>query len=239
MQDLYGTQAGARIELPIAGRRVPFRVAGVYRDYGRSTGSIVVERALYRRLSGDERIGEASLWLASGHSAAELVARVRAVLPAAAAPEVLETDEVRAISLRIFDRAFLVTYALEAVAVAIGLLGVAFAASSTALARRAEFAMLRHVGLLRRQVLGMLAGEGLLTSLLGVAYGLALGGALSLVLVYVINRQSFGWSVDLAIPWAQLALLAVALVLAAAATATLAGRAAMSADALRAVREDW
>ena len=98
----------------------------------------------------------------------------------------------------------------------IGLAGVSFAASSTALARRAEFGMLRHVGMLRRQVVGMLAGEGILMSLFGVAYGLALGAVLSLVLVYVINRQSFNWSIDLAVPYWQLGVISVVLVAAAA-----------------------
>ncbi len=142
-------------------------------------------------------------------------------------------------SLRIFDRAFAVTYALEAIAVVIGLVGVSFASSSTTLARRGEFGMLRHLGLQRRQVLAMLASEGLLMSLLGVIYGLALGLVLSVVLVYVVNRQSFSWSVDLAVPWLQIAAFSVSLGLAAAVTATLSGRGAMSVDALRAVREDW
>ena len=99
--------------------------------------------------------------------------------------------------------------------------------------------MLRHLGMLRRQVLAMLAGEGLLTSLIGVLYGLALGGLLSLVLVYVINRQSFNWSVELAVPGLQLALISAVLVVAAALTATVSGRAAMSGETVRAVREDW
>jgi putative ABC transport system permease protein len=116
---------------------------------------------------------------------------------------------------------------------------VSFAASSTALARRAEFGMLRHIGMLRRQIVGMLASEGILTSAFGVAYGLALGTALSLVLVYVINRQSFNWSIDLAVPAWQLALLSLTLIFAAAITAIWSGRAAMNQDAVQAVREDW
>jgi putative ABC transport system permease protein len=76
-------------------------------------------------------------------------------------------------------------------------------------------------------------------SAFGVAYGLALGTALSLVLVYVINRQSFNWSIDLAIPAWELAVLSVTLIAAAAITAVWSGRAAMSQDAVRAVREDW
>ena len=139
--------------------------------------------------------------------------------------------------MQIFDRAFLITYALEAIAVIIGLTGVSFAASSTALARRAEFGMLRHIGMRRSQVIGMLASEGVVTSLLGVLYGLILGAALSLVLVFVVNRQSFNWSIDLAVPVWQLCVLSIALVAAAAFTAIWSGRAAMSQDAVRAVRE--
>jgi putative ABC transport system permease protein len=79
----------------------------------------------------------------------------------------------------------------------------------------------------------------MLLSLFGVTYGLGLGAVLSLVLVYVINRQSFNWSIDLAVPWWQLAALSAVLVLAAALTAVWSGRAALGADAVRAVREDW
>jgi putative ABC transport system permease protein len=93
--------------------------------------------------------------------------------------------------------------------------------------------------MLRRQIIGMLAHEGLLTSTFGVIYGLALGVILSLVLVYVVNRQSFNWSIDLAVPAWQLALLSVMLIGAAALTAVWSGRAALSQDAVRAVREDW
>jgi putative ABC transport system permease protein len=119
------------------------------------------------------------------------------------------------------------------------LAGISFAASSTALARRAEFGVLRHIGMLRRQVIELLASEGILTSLFGVLYGLLLGFMLSLVLVYVVNRQSFNWSIDLAIPGWQLAALSLLLVAAAALTAILSGRAATGFSAVQSVREDW
>ena len=93
--------------------------------------------------------------------------------------------------------------------------------------------------MLRRQVVGMLAGEGVLMSSLGVLYGLILGGALSLVLVHVVNRQYFNWSIDFAVPLRQLGALAVTLIAAAALTAVWSGRGAMTQDAVRAVREDW
>ena len=199
----------------------------------------LISRAAYLAATGDDSANEASLWLIPGANAARIEAAVRARFARGDSLEILTSTALRERSLRIFDRAFAITYALEAIAVLIGLTGVSFAASSTALARRAEFGMLRHIGMLRRQVVGMLASEGVLMSAFGAAYGLALGTALSLVLVYVINRQSFNWSIDLAIPAWELALLSVTLIAAAALTAIWSGRAAMSQDAVQAVREDW
>jgi len=164
---------------------------------------------------------------------------VRAVFARGDSIEILTSTALRERSLQIFDRAFAITYALEVIAVLIGLTGVSFAASSTALARRAEFGMLRHIGMRRRQVIGMLASEGVMMSVFGVIYGLILGAALSLVLVYVVNRQSFNWSIDLAVPAWQLLALGCGLIAAAAITAIWSGRAATNQEAVRAVREDW
>ncbi|HME39762.1 MAG TPA: FtsX-like permease family protein [Steroidobacteraceae bacterium] len=239
LQDLYGYRVGDQIDLPLAGRRQQFRVAGIWRDYVRTFGAVVISRQAYTAATGDDNANEGSLWLKSGADAVRAEAALRACFARGDSLEISTSTALRERSLRIFDRAFAITYALEAIAVVIGLTGVSFAASSTALARRAEFGMLRHIGMQRRQVVGMLASEGVLMSAFGVAYGLVLGTALSLVLVYVINRQSFNWSIDLAIPAWQLAMLSAALIAAAAVTAIWSGRAAMSRDAVQAVREDW
>ncbi len=239
MQDLYGYQLGTRIDLPLADRTQRFTVAGIWRDYARLSGSIVISRRAYRAATGDDSANEGSVWLKKGANPAVTESAIRANFARGDAVEVLTSTELRERSLQIFDRAFSITYALEAIAVIIGLTGVSFAASSTALARRAEFGMLRHIGMLRGQIVGMLASEGVLMSAFGVAYGLALGGALSLVLVYVINRQSFNWSIDLAVPFWQLAILSLTLIAAAAVTAIWSGRGATGREAVHAVREDW
>jgi putative ABC transport system permease protein len=239
LQDLYGYKLGQQIDLPLAGRTQRFTVAGIWRDYARTSGSLVISRPTYVAATGDGNANEGSIWLNTGANAELTETTLRARFARGDSVEILTSTALRERSLQIFDRAFAITYALEAIAVIIGLTGVSFAASSTALARRAEFGMLRHIGMLRRQIVGMLATEGILTSAFGVVYGLALGTALSLVLVYVINRQSFNWSIDLAIPVWQLATLSVTLIAAAAITAIWSGRAAMSQDAVQAVREDW
>ncbi len=239
MLDLYGAKLGDRLDLPLAGRLRSFVVAGVWRDYARSGGAVAITRADYLEATGDQTANEGSLWLSAHADPAVVVSALRAAVPAGAALDILTSGELRRRSLAIFDRAFAITYALEAVAVLIGLAGISLAAGSTALARRAEFGMLRHIGMLRRQILGMLASEGVLLSLCGVVYGLSLGAALSLVLVYVVNRQSFNWSIDLAVPLPRLLTLGGVLIGAAALTAVIGGRAALGPDAVRAVREDW
>ncbi|MGH8711050.1 MAG: ABC transporter permease, partial [Burkholderiales bacterium] len=108
-----------------------------------------------------------------------------------------------------------------------------------ALARRREFGVLRHVGMARRDIGIMLGYEGMIVSLLGVGFGIACGWVVSLILIHVINRQSFHWSMDLHVPWLPLAELGIVLIAAAAITAVWSGRAAMKEDVVRAVREDW
>jgi putative ABC transport system permease protein len=95
------------------------------------------------------------------------------------------------------------------------------------------------VGVLRWQIMGMLATEGALLGAVGVVAGLGLGIALSQVLIHVVNPQSFHWTMETRLPLGLFASLAVTLVAACAITAVLAGHRALSADAVRAVREDW
>lgn len=238
MKDLYGWRPGQRVELPIAGHAAPVRVAGVWRDYARQTGAVMINLTDYRRLSDDRLANDAAITLAPGHGAADVAARVAAT----AAPGTLQIaypGEIRAISLRIFDRTFAVTYLLEAAAVAIGLAGVAASFAALAAARRKEFGMLRHLGVTRSQIAWMLAQEGALAAGAGVLGGLAVGGATGLVLIEVVNRQSFHWSMDLHVPWVSLAVFAGVLIALAALGAVVAGRAAMRQEAVLAVREDW
>ncbi|HSO06366.1 MAG TPA: FtsX-like permease family protein, partial [Pelomicrobium sp.] len=140
--DLYGWQPGSRIELPFGGRRHAFEVLGVWRDYARQSGAVVIDLARYRELTGDRDAGSASVWLDAGASPDAVAQRLRARLPAEATFDLAQPAEIRAVSLSIFDRTFAVTYALEAVAVLIGLFGISAAAGARVLARRAEFGML-------------------------------------------------------------------------------------------------
>jgi putative ABC transport system permease protein len=239
VRDLYGFAPGQQVMLPLAGRDVRFTVAGVWRDYARQQGAVLMDRALYLALTGDRDANEAAIWLVPGVTADDLRRQLEARVAAADRITVATAGELRQISLKIFDRTFAVTYALEAAAIAIGLAGLASSFGALALARRREFGMLRHLGMTRRQIGAMLATEGLAVSGIGLCTGLALGAVISLILIHVVNRQSFHWSMDLAVPWAALAAFSFALLALALLTTLVAAREAMSEDAVRVVRDDW
>jgi len=238
MVDLYGLSAGKRVELPLNGRSVPFVVAGVFRDYARQHGAVLIDRADYIGLTGDRRVNDGALWLAPGAEPAAVIAALRA-LPGGADLDIADPGEIRRLSLSIFDRSFAVIYAMEAVVVLVGLFGLSSSLGAVVLARRREFGMLRHLGLTRRQIAAMLAAEGGLLAALGAAAGLAAGAVISLVLVFVINRQSFNWGMEMHFPVLLLLTLTATLVLLSVITAVLSGREAMSLGPVRAVREDW
>ncbi len=236
--DLYGFSPGEKLRLPLNNKTHEFVVAGVFRDYARQHGAIQIDRADYVALTGDRRVNDAALWLAPGATPAAAMDAIRA-LPGSGELDMAAPGEIRELSLRIFDRSFAVTYAMEAVAVLVGLIGLSSSLGAIVLARRREFGVLRHLGLTRRQIGAMLAAEGGLLALLGAGAGLAAGAAIAVVLVHVVNRQSFNWSMELHLPFALIGALIALLVGLSILTAILAGREAMGMGPVRAVREDW
>jgi len=238
MLDIYHYRLGQQLMLPLAGRSYPVLVAGIWRDYARQSGAIQLRLADYQRLSGDNQVSDAALSLQRGVDPETVIAALRK-LSFGAALEFSQPGEIRATTLKIFDRSFAITYLLEIVAIVIGLFGVAATFSAQTLARAREFGMLRHVGVSRRQILAMLALEGGLLTTLGMTVGFLLGWLISLILVFVVNPQSFHWTMDLHMPWFGLAIVALLLLVSAGATAVLAGLRAVSVDVLQAVREDW
>ena len=234
-------------------------VRGIWRDYARQQGALLMTRRDWLRLTGDDRISGLAVWLddartggdarGAAHAATgtpanaadrdAVVARIKAAVPPDTPTEVATAGELRTTSLRIFDRSFAVTRWLQGVALAIGLAGIAASFSAQVLARRREFGTLQHLGFTRRQVLTLVASEGALWSAVGAVLGVALGLAVSVVLVKVVNPQSFHWTMQMSVPPGTLLVLGLGVVLAGAFTAWGSGHAAASRDVVRAVKEDW
>ncbi|WP_374146140.1 FtsX-like permease family protein [Sphingomonas sp. 28-63-12] len=239
-QRLYGWNSGDVITLPIAGN-TRFTVAGVWRDYGRQAGAVVISDQDYLRLTGDSSSDDLSVKVMQGQEPVLVGRSILARLPPMlrAQTEMTQPTTLRRFALTLFDRSFAVTYLLEAVAIIVGLAGVAATMSAQTIAREREFGMLRHLGVTRRQLTQMLAIEGAILGVTGALAGIGLGLILSQVLIHVINPQSFNWTMSTRIPVGTLLGVAAALTGAAAITAVCAGRRATAQSAIQSVREDW
>ena len=226
-----------------------FYIASIWRDYVRQFGAVALDWQDYLALTGDAgnaaQISEVAIWPRpdGALTPADLQAAIEQAITTPGQPavalEFVSSTSLRERSLRIFDRSFAVTYWLQAVAIGIGLFGIAASFSAQVLARRKEFGLLAHLGLTRRNVLSVVAAEGLAWTTLGAMAGTLLGLGVSVILVHVVNPQSFHWTMELRLPALRLLSLAAAVILAGVVTAWLAGRKAASADAVLAVKEDW
>jgi putative ABC transport system permease protein len=237
--DLLGWRVGEVRKILLAGREASAFARGVWRDYEHPAGALVMEHGTYTQLTGDDAVNTVWLWLDDKASLQRVQAAVRQVIPAGAEYDVRTPGDLRRLSLAAFDRTFAVTYLLELVAILIGVSGIAAGTSAQVLARRGELGALRHLGFTRTQIGAMLALEGAALGAIGVIVGLVAGSLVSLILIYVVNRQSFHWSMDVSAPLGLLAVLSGALIASSAAIAVLAGRRAMSGDVVSAVKEDW
>ena len=255
MVDLYGAAVGqpfaalqSAFTADTAGAHACFFVAGVWRDYAHQFGSIAIDLGDLAQLQAAPPITDLALWLTPHADPDRVQAALRTLADqytgggkngGARMLDFGDSSLIRTRTLEIFDRSFAVTYWLQAVAIGIGLFGVATSFSAQVLARRKEFGLLVHLGLTRGQIVQLLATEAALWTALGSAAGVGLGLVVSEVLVHVVNPQSFHWTMDLYIPWLRLGALAGAVVVAGTVTAWLAGRNSSSGDVVRAVRQDW
>ena len=211
--------AGGTIRLMTPAGEQRFPVIGVFYDYATDGGKVVMDRALYRRFWADDT---ATVFAVYGRPGADMDA-VRRQIAETVGREgrllVISNGELKKEILAIFDRTFAVTYALEFIAVVIALLGIVNTLLTSVLERQRELATLRAIGASKRQIGMLVLWESSYLGLLGAAMGVVGGVLLSVLLVEVINKQSFGWTIQLTLPATML----VEAVLLAFATAVVAG----------------
>jgi putative ABC transport system permease protein len=199
----HHVKAGDTITLPLGGRVIKFRVADIFYDYGNERGYILLDRAAMLHYLPDPAPTNLAVYLQPG---SDLDSVRNAIKRVAAHNNVLifSNREIRREGVRIFDQTFAITYALEAVAVIVAVMGIAGALMSIVIDRRREFGVLRILGATSAQLRKLILVEAGLIGILANIAGLALGIVLSLVLIFVINKQSFGWTIQFHWPVAVL-----------------------------------
>ncbi len=213
----HHTKVGARIELPLGAQRVAFQVIGIFYDYGHEAGYIVLDRKILLRYLPDPAPSNLAVYLNSGTDFNRMRSAVEKALGSSNVV-VLSNREIRREGMRVFDQTFAITYALEAVSILVAVGGIAGALISIVIDRRREFGVLRVLGATDAQVRKLILVEAGLIGLLAMVVGLVLGFVLSLVLVFVINKQSFGWTIQfhwpVAVLFASMSVVYVATILA-------------------------
>ena len=195
---------GSLVQIALGGQQVPLRVAGIYYDYSSERGFVLIDQATLARYLPDQPVTNLALYLAPG-TPVENVRKAVADRTAQYAIDIAPNETLRAGAVEIFDRTFAVTYALEAVAILVAMLGAANSLLALVLERREELRLLRFLGAATQQIRNMILVEAGLIGMLANVLGLSLGFALSYVLIYVINEQSFGWTIQFHPPFALLA----------------------------------
>lgn len=196
----FGLGPGGTFTLDTPSGMTSFTIAGVYNDYSSDAGYVLMDLATFRRLYHDPSITSVAVYARPGADLAALrTAIVRSVNPLKIDTET--TRELRTLVITIFDRTFAITYALYVISITIAVLGVVSTLFALVLERRREIGLLRYLGLRTRDVRRMVYFEAAFIGLLGGVIGVAVGVLLALLLIFVINRQAFGWLIELHMPW--------------------------------------
>ncbi len=195
---------GSKISITTPAGPVAVSVEGVFYDYATDGGKMVMDRTWYQRQWHDDRVTVFSIYLAAAADPEQvrqsIVTHVVGLDGVTVPPLVIRNHELRKEILEIFDRSFILTYVLEAIAVLVAILGIVNTLVTAVLERQREFATLRAIGAGTRQVERLVLWEAAYLGLIGAVLGVVGGLLLALVLIHVINKQSFGWTIQMTVP---------------------------------------
>jgi putative ABC transport system permease protein len=180
-----------------------FSVAGVYREYGNDRGEVLMDLGGYRRWWQDDSLGALGIYLAPGVAPAQVVAALRAAARGRQALLIRSNADLRALSMSIFERTFLITRVLYWLAAGVAAVGVLSALLAWELERSRELALLRTLGLTPRGAALLIVAQTAFMGLAALLAAVPAGLLTALVLVDVINRRAFGWQIDLHLTPAQ------------------------------------
>jgi putative ABC transport system permease protein len=196
----YRKAPGDLVMLPTPQGFAQFRIAAVYYDYSSDRGVLIMDRPLLVRYFGPQAPTSLNVYVKKGADPEAVRSDILAALGGRYRLLFYTNSLLREEVLRVFDSTFSITYALEIIAIFIAILGVASTLVSLMLERRREFAILRLIGAERRQIRKMVVIEAGFMGLISQGIGIAVGLLLSLILIYVINVQSFGWTIQFHLP---------------------------------------
>jgi putative ABC transport system permease protein len=180
-----------------------FQISGVYYDYNAQGGAVVLDLKTVEKYWGPGSINSVALYLEPGVDTGVMVDALKAEFETSAM-DIRSNKRLRDEAMMIFDQTFAVTRLLQGISLLIAVCGIALMLLVLAREQVSELALYRAIGATRQQVFGLFVGKGLGMGLLGLVMGIAGGIALAMVLIFVINRAYFGWTIQVYWPWGAL-----------------------------------
>jgi len=243
MVDLYDWRPGRIQTLPALNEQQGSQkvwVAGIFRDYGRQHGALVIDLASYQKMSGNQQYSGIALWLVNQANPATVLNALRTAIPQFRDQEFINRSDLRALSIKIFDRSFALTYALEITALLVAIFATATGFAGQALLRQKEYALVYYLGQSTAQRTAWITTESGLLLGLAVIWGTLLGLLISQILIHRVNPQSFHWTMDTSVPYLALTTLMLALVGCGIAAALWASKRNLNpTNLITALREEW
>jgi putative ABC transport system permease protein len=241
--DLYDWHPGGIQTLPAFNEQQGSQkvwVAGIFRDYGRQHGALVIDLTSYQTMSNDQHYSGLALWLDHQAEPGVVLNVLRAAIPQFKDLEFINRGDLRALSLKIFDRTFALTYALEIAALLVALFAIATGFAGQALLRQKEYALVHYLGQSTPQRIAWISAESGLLLGLAVIWGTILGILMSQILIHRVNPQSFHWTMETSVPYFSLITLMLALVGSGIAAALWASKSNLNPQNLiTTLREEW
>lgn len=234
----FGKGVGDVVDLPTTRGIEHFPITGIYRDYSNDRGVVFMDRSIYVDAFHDDAINTVVIYLRPGVKLADARAKLEAMFGPKYHAFTVSNREIRAEVMKIFDQTFVITYALLAIALAVAVLGIVNALTALILERTRELALLRIAGMTTAEIRRMLLLESSILGFTSTVTGVAMGYVLSWILIYVINKQSFGWTIQFHSPVATIALSALVTFLAAALAGGLPGQFASRLNLAAAVKTE-
>jgi putative ABC transport system permease protein len=196
----HRVKTGDRIKLNTPKGERDFLISGVFYDYSTDWGMVLLEKKLFQTLWNDETFHSAGIYLKEGISQEAFKKTIRERYSKSYRLFVVSHRELRNEVFKIFDQTFTITYALEFIAIIVAILGIINSLNALIIERQRDIGIIRAVGGFRRQVEKVTLIEAGMIGFFSHILGLLCGFILSILLIYVINKQSFGWTIQFSIP---------------------------------------
>ena len=232
-----GVHRGDRVVVGARGGSAALRVDGVFEDFSNDAGYVFVDSGTYVRLFGDAGIKGIAVYASKGFDVDKLRGEIGRALDGARI-DVRTNAQLRELATAQFNRTFAVTTVLDAIAIAVALMGILATLAALVLERRREIGLLRCLGMTRSEVRAMIVFEALLLGVMGAALGVAAGYALAAIRVYVITPQAFGWTIAMHGDPGYVIALCAGVALTAACAGLIPAAAAASLDVAKALRTE-